>query len=227
MISILFFGLSAFAETFDGIMVNGVDILGTRQAAPIEEWIVPEFNIADNARVLQDYNHLDPQHFIDTRALEQAVLFFDANKPRIKNQKFMTVLDFHEHSGRRRFFIINMATGAVEPLYVSHGSGSDKNNDGYAEVFGNLVDSHMSSLGFYLTGETYEGRNGYSLKLDGLSTTNSNARDRFVVVHKASYVSANLSKMGMSQGCPALEVGVYRRVIDATKGGSLLYGWIP
>ncbi|MCP5916770.1 murein L,D-transpeptidase catalytic domain family protein, partial [Klebsiella pneumoniae] len=75
-----------------------------------------------------------------------------------------------------RFFIVDMNSGSVWPLHVAHGKGSDSNHDGYAEKFSNTSGSNASSLGYYITAETYNGSNGYSLRLDGMSSTNSNAR---------------------------------------------------
>lgn len=222
---ILLFSMAAQAEPFDGIMVDGFDILSVRQAAPIPQWVIPHYTPEEASAILQKYNHLDPDRIVETEALSRAILYFHANQERIPNKKYITIINFHQHSGERRFYIINVSTGAVEALFTAHGSGSDKNNDGYADTFSNEENSHMSSLGFYLTAETYEGRNGYSLKMDGLSETNSKARERYVVMHKASYVTPDLPKMGMSWGCPALEVILYRRVIDTLKDGSLILAW--
>src|SRR5690606_28831407 len=107
-------------------------------------------------------------------------------------------------SNKKRLHVINMSTGAGWSLHVAHGKGSDKNHDAYAERFSNTSGSNASSLGAYLTAETYSGSNGYSLRLDGLSTTNSNARRRAVVVHGASYVKDSNVKQGRSWGCPAV-----------------------
>jgi len=74
----------------------------------------------------------------------------------------------------------------------------------------------------FKTAETYVGNNGYSLRLDGLSTSNSNARSRAIVIHGASYVTPG-EKIGRSYGCPALEMNVHQDVIDRIKGGALLF----
>jgi hypothetical protein len=118
-----------------------------------------------------------------------------------------------------------MRTGAVESQPVAHGNKSDPDDDGYATIFSNTVNSLMSSVGFALTAETYQGRNGYSLRLDGLQETNSKLRERAVVVHKSSYVSTSRTKQGRSYGCPALPVDASERIIDKIKGGSLIYQW--
>jgi hypothetical protein len=140
-------------------------------------------------RILDQYNYVDPNGIVPDRPLELALTYYDSYKNYFPNTKYITVVDLKAYSGNRRFYLIDMQTGKVQALHTAHGSGSDTNNDGYAERFSNTVDSRMSSVGFYRTAETYNGSNGYSLKLDGLSPTNSNARKRAIVIHGADYVS--------------------------------------
>ncbi len=169
------------------------------------------------------YAHLDPKRLVPRHLLERAVNYFDANQSKLNNKNFITVIDFSKHSGQRRFFLVNMKSGDVEALHTSHGKNSDPDHNGYADEFSNVSGSNMSSLGFYVTGGTYQGGNGYSLYLDGLSSTNSNARARAIVIHGADYVSPSFSKQGRSFGCPALDMALHRRVIDQIKGKSLIY----
>ena len=171
------------------------------------------------------YSYLDPRHEVPQEALQKATDYFDANKSRFSNQNYITVIDFTKYSGNKRFFVVDMKTGSVESFFVAHGLGSDPNYTGYADSFSNTPESKKTSLGFYKTAETYSGDHGYSLRLDGLSSTNSNARDRDIVVHGASYVDASLQKMGRSWGCPALPLNDYTHVISMIKGGSLMYAW--
>lgn len=172
-----------------------------------------------------DYDHLDPKKIVPTQALKQAVLYFDQIKDKIGNPNYLTVIDFSKHSSQRRLFLIDTHTGEVESLKVAHGQGSDTNYDGWAERYSNQPHSKASSIGFYLSAETYSGKYGLSLKLDGLSATNSNARSRAIVVHGAPYVSEKSEKIGRSWGCPALDQKQSRRVIDLIKKGSLIYAW--
>lgn len=171
------------------------------------------------------YDHLDPHHIIPDEPLQKAVEYFDKNKSLLTNQKVMTVIDYSQHSGEKRFYVIDMISGEVEDLVVAHGKGSDSNHDGLATLFSNLPQSYATSLGFYITSTTYMGENGYSLRLDGMSATNSNARKRAIVIHPASYVSDNFPQQGRSWGCPALEPKHARRIIDKIKHGSLIYAW--
>jgi hypothetical protein len=169
------------------------------------------------------YAYLDPTHLVPTKLLDRAVAFFDANKAIITNKDFLTVVDFSVHSGTQRFFVIDMASGVVEPYVVAHGKMSDPNYTGYATSFSNVSGSNMSSLGFAVTGDTYYGIHGRSLRLEGLSPTNSNMLSRAIVIHGASYVVEGQAKQGRSLGCFALDETEKDDVIDMLEGGSLLY----
>lgn len=186
---------------------------------------LPPDESADGDDVLKQYDHLDPDHIVPTEALKKAVLYFHENKTKFKNQTVISVLDFSQKSTQKRWYFINMKTGAVWNVHVSHGKGSDSNHDGFAEKFSNVSGSNASSLGFYKTAETYQGSNGYSLRLDGLSSTNSNARSRAIVVHGANYVQDSAVIQGRSWGCPAVSQANRDKVINLIKGGSLLYAF--
>ncbi len=174
-------------------------------------------------RSLSEYAHLDPGGLVPKPLLEQAVAYFDVNKDKFANQNVISVIDFSRSSRTVRLWVIDMASGAVWPMRTAHGKGSDANDDGIAESFGNVNGSGKSSLGFYRTAETYQGRNGYSLRLDGLSPTNSNARARAVVVHGANYVNEVDKIQGRSLGCPAITHDYRDKLIDRIKNGSLIY----
>jgi hypothetical protein len=87
-------------------------------------------------------------------------------------------------------------------------------------------------LGLFVTAGIYQGKHGYSLKLKGLEPGfNDKAEERAVVVHQAEYVSAAFAarygRLGRSWGCPALDIAIARQVIDAIKGGSLVFAYFP
>jgi hypothetical protein len=101
-----------------------------------------------------------------------------------------------------------------------------------AENFSNAPGSNASSPGFYTTGETYVGKHGLSLALDGLETgINDKARARAIVIHGADYVSAdfirNHGRLGRSLGCPAVPVELSKEIIQTIKGGSCLFIYVP
>jgi hypothetical protein len=100
---------------------------------------------------------------------------------------------------------------------------SDPNHTGYATTFSNVSGSNMSSLGFAITGAVYYGAHGRSLRLEGLSSTNSNMFDRAIVVHRADYVSEDFAKQGRSLGCFVFDPDFTDEIIDKIEGGSLLY----
>lgn len=170
---------------------------------------------------LSEYDYLDPQHIVPTTPLTQALTYFKANAAKIKNQNYITVIDMSQNSSKKRMYVINMKTGAVNTYLVAHGKGSDTNNDGIAEKFSNSPGSNATSLGFYLTGVTYSGSHGLSLRLHGLQSTNSNAYSRAVVMHGADYV--NPSHTGRSWGCPAVEMKYRSVLFPVLKDSSLLY----
>lgn len=140
----------------------------------------------------------------------------------------LTVIDYSLPSTQPRLWVLDLANGEV--LYhelVAHGRGS---GDNYATRFSNLDDSHQTSLGLFLTGGTYEGGNGYSLKLQGLDKgLNDRAEVRHIVMHGAWYVSAeharSQGRLGRSWGCPALSEASARPVIDRIKGGSFVFSY--
>ena len=117
---------------------------------------------------------------------------------------------------------------------VAHGMGKPRGSGGDMETakdFSNLVGSRKSSLGLFVTAETYQGRHGYTLRLDGLENgVNDNARERLIVIHGAHYVTkprADDHMVGRSWGCPAVRPKVSRPLIDAIKGGSAVWIYYP
>lgn len=172
--------------------------------------------------VNSNYSHLDPEGLVPKNLLAKTLEYFDYNKSKIKNKNYIVVIDFKQHNSKERFYIIDMQSGHVEKYLTAHGKNSDPDYDGYATTFSNDPGSQMSSVGFYLTAETYQGSHGLSLVLDGLSSTNSNARSRSIVIHGASYVTPG-AKIGRSWGCPALDLRYYIEVINQIKGGTLIY----
>ncbi|MDD4972740.1 MAG: murein L,D-transpeptidase catalytic domain family protein [Bacteriovorax sp.] len=172
--------------------------------------------------VNQNYSFLDPDGIVPKSLLAKTLNYFDKNKAVIKNKNFIAIIDFKQHNSKERFYIIDMQSGHVERYLTAHGKNSDPDYDGYATIFSNTTGSEMSSQGFYLTAETYQGSHGLSLALDGLSTTNSNARSRAIVIHGATYVTPG-SKIGRSWGCPALDMRYYVEVINQIKNGVLIY----
>jgi hypothetical protein len=116
-----------------------------------------------------------------------------------------------------------MISGEVMPIRTAHGVGSDPDHDGFVESLGNVPDSKKSSQGFYQVSEIYSGKYGRSIRLDGLSPTNSNVRRRAIVIHGSDYVHEGNVIQGRSWGCFALAWSIKDHVVDLLSGGSLLY----
>ncbi|QEC45714.1 murein L,D-transpeptidase catalytic domain family protein [Pseudobacter ginsenosidimutans] len=142
----------------------------------------------------------------------------------------LSIADFSRPSSEKRLFVIDLNNYQV--LFhslVAHGNRSGKES---ANVFSNKPRSNASSLGFYVTGQTYRGSNGYSLKLQGMEKgINDAAFRRAIVVHGADYVSDSWinSKgyIGRSQGCPAVPTDISRPLIDEIKDGTVLFIYHP
>lgn len=184
---------------------------------------VQDLSVREQQTRLFKYQHLDPNKEVPSDLLRSAILYFDANESRFPNRDYVTVVDYTPRSNNHRFFVIDMVTGKVEKFRTAHGSGSDRNVDGFAEKFSNVNGSHMSSLGFVRVAEVYSGKYGRSLRLDGLSNTNSKMRARAVVFHGSNYVKEEDFVQGMSQGCLAMDWDVKDAILERIKEGSLMY----
>ena len=142
----------------------------------------------------------------------------------------LTVIDYSKPSTAKRLWVFDLhARKLLYEELVAHGQGT---GDNYAQRFSNENDSHQTSLGLFVTRDTYVGTNGYSLRLDGLDEgVNDRARARAIVMHGAPYVSDAFIKtngrLGRSWGCPALREGIARELINRVKGGSLLFAYYP
>lgn len=175
-------------------------------------------------------NYCKPGYCAETippLALKPALDFYKDNQDKINNTNYMVVIDFSIISTKKRLFILDLNNGSVESMLVTHAKNSETTL-GYAENFSNVVGSEMSSLGFYITDTVpYIGKHGTSLKLDGYSKTNSNARERLIVLHGADYATqwfADLKgRLGFSQGCPAVAPNKIEGLIKKMQGQGLLY----
>jgi hypothetical protein len=144
----------------------------------------------------------------------------------LKRKNIVTIIDYSKPSNEKRFFVIDLEKKQLLYLcLVAHGKNSGEIS---AKSFSNRQESLQSSLGFFLASETYNGANGYTLRLDGLENgINDNARIRDLVIHGADYVSEEFirkyGRLGLSWGCPALPLDISKEIIDKISGGSCVY----
>ena len=147
------------------------------------------------------------------------------NQGKIEND-VLTIIDFSLSSSEERLWVIDMKTKTILlQSLVAHGRNSGA---AMATRFSNVSESYQSSLGFYTTAEVYQGKHGFSLRLDGMEKgINDNARNRAVVIHGADYVSKSFIKqhgrLGRSQGCPAVPYEVHETLINTIKNKSCLF----
>jgi L,D-transpeptidase catalytic domain/Chitinase class I len=143
--------------------------------------------------------------------------------------RFWAIIDFSQRSDQKRFHIFDMEAKTCDSYLCAHGKGSDPENTGFAVSFSNVDGSGMSSLGTYRCAETYHGVHGFSMRLDGLESTNDQARHRAIVVHAADYVTDEFAaanhRVGRSLGCPAVDAKHSQSIIERLTQGSFLIAW--
>lgn len=147
---------------------------------------------------------------------------------RLNNKELFSIIDFTKDCNSKRFYTIDLEKmKIVYYTYVAHGK---KSGERMATSFSDAVESNKSSIGFYITGNTYNGGNGYSLILHGDEKGyNSNLAKRSVVVHAADYANedyiARNGRMGRSLGCPALPENIYKQVIETIKEKTMIFAY--
>jgi L,D-transpeptidase-like protein len=148
----------------------------------------------------------------------------------VQRRDLLTVIDYSLPSSQPRLFVFDLASKRL--LFrelVAHGKNS---GDNVTNAFSNSPGSLESSLGLFVTADTYNGHNGYSLRLKGLEEGfNDMALDRAIVLHGAAYVSQEaikvLGRLGRSWGCPAVSSLVAKKIIDTIRGGSAVFAYYP
>jgi hypothetical protein len=142
----------------------------------------------------------------------------------------LAVIDYSRSSLTPRLWVFDLTSHRL--LYhevVAHGQGSGGDTPSH---FSNLDSSHASSLGLFVTRDTYIGHNGLSLRMQGLEQgVNDAAMARAIVMHGASYVNPTvdqgLGRLGRSWGCPALRAAVAKPIIDVMKNGQFVFSYYP
>jgi hypothetical protein len=176
----------------------------------------------------QLYHDLDLHDRLDQSIFRYAMVgYYKLRKEYLlAKDNLLTIIDYTRPSTEPRLYVIDLKTAKLLfHTLVAHGRNTGEN---FAEHFSNQPRSHKTSLGFYVTGKSYDGENGYSLKLKGMEASlNDNAEKRSIVIHGAWYVSRAFAdkcgRLGRSWGCPALPLKVTKEVIDTIKEGSCLF----
>jgi L,D-transpeptidase catalytic domain len=148
----------------------------------------------------------------------------------IRRAEYLTICDFSQPSSQKRLYIVDVENQKlITNTYVAHGKNSGAE---YATKFSNTPESLQSSLGFYLTANTYIGSHGLSLRINGVDKGyNDKALARTIVIHGAAYVDPARAKagvfMGRSYGCPAVPQKESAKIITTIKNGTCLFIYHP
>jgi hypothetical protein len=167
---------------------------------------------------------------ISTYPVKKMIEYHKENCPE-KKLRYWGYIDFSLHSKEERFYEFDVQLKTLTKYHVAHGKGSDEDFDGYLDKWSNKDGSLCSSKGLYLCSEPYTStlKFGRALRLDGLDTTNSNARDRGVVLHGADYVDPKYikknGKAGRTYGCFGVSFDHISSLINKFKNGSFIYAW--
>jgi len=145
-------------------------------------------------------------------------------------KQVLTVIDYSLPSNKQRMWVFDVnKQQLLYNTYVAHGRNSGNDTPHH---FSNKLSSKETSLGTYVTRDTYIGSKGYSLNLQGLERGfNDNAYNRRVVIHGAWYVEPDFIKKsgraGRSWGCPSIAKTLAKPVINTLKGGSVVFAYYP
>jgi hypothetical protein len=179
------------------------------------------------------YDSLRLENFgLNQRAFEYAWKGFVqlAQTGQLMNTDYFTICDFSQSSRNKRLYIIDLVEmRVIKNTYVAHGRNSGAE---YATTFSNRPESHKSSLGFYVTGETYKGQHGLSLKMRGVEKgINDKALARRIVIHGSSYIGEDYISSnpfaGRSYGCPAIPSDERDEIISMIKEGTCVFIYHP
>lgn len=169
---------------------------------------------------------------LSQQAFEYAKKGFDklVEQGKLVNDSIIAIADFSQPSSKKRLYVLDLKNyKVIFNTLVAHGKNSGLD---MAYSFSNSHRSLQSSPGFYITQDTYNGSNGYSLRLEGLDRgINDNAHERAIVMHGADYVSQSFINakgfIGRSWGCPAVPEKEAASIINTLKGGSCLFIYTP
>lgn len=214
----------------------GLVFLSLVLVSSVSEWSGASNNRENNSPLLiEKFKQTiseNPSELPATDLLQTALSGYELLKKEqtINRPEVITIIDFSLPSNQERLWVLDLVESKV--LYhclVSHGRNS---GEVIAEKFSNKPGSYASSPGFYTTGETYFGKHGFSLRLNGIENgINDKARERAIVIHGADYVSSEFieknGRLGRSLGCPAVPEELSTEIIETIKDGTCLFVYAP
>ena len=164
---------------------------------------------------------------INPNLFARAKAALDTHGAGIRYRDTIGVVDFSLASRDPRFHLVDLLSGKVDTFLVAHGRGSDPGHSGFVETFSNTPGSEATSNGAYATAETYMGKYGLSMKVQGLDGSNYNAESRAIVIHNAWYAEADMvplhGKLGRSEGCFAFGKTDQQQVMQRLGGARMIY----
>jgi hypothetical protein len=215
-----------------------------------EEEVAGEVESGNSKEICSLYKNFKEKG-VPAEPLLQVLTYYKSSKSRFGNDRYVTIADYSQNSRKKRFYMLNLMTGAVSQEKISHGSGNqngvrlgDKRHDGMLDRCTSSRKirprENMTRPGFYKVEGYYtskshigswpnlvKGTKLNGMKLVGLSTTNDDALGRGVVMHEAKYNSVGNAVMGRSYGCPAFAPGKGAALMSKMRGGSLFYAYAP
>lgn len=181
---------------------------------------------ANEARRFLEFIDQNQNKTIQVKAEKLSDKDFNIHHVEIKNNQYAAVIDYSLPSNQRRLYFIHLQTAVVEKYFVAHGLNTGETS---AINFSNQNNSKKTSLGFFITGSTYDGSHGESLLLYGIEPSNDLAYTRNIVMHGANYVSMDMlnkyGRMGRSWGCPAVSIEIGQKIIPLLQGGGVIYAF--
>lgn len=222
-IGLLVFSLAVTAFTNDGKSVSSKKSI-TSDSLNTTLIIVPFMDVYDSLH-LDNFNLGKEAYQFALQGFQKLVML-----GKVKNPDLLTIVDFSQPSTKKRMYIIDLKRKVLlEHSLVAHGR---KTGELMARSFSNTLESNQSSLGFYITSDTYQGKHGLSLRLDGMEKNiNDNARERAIVIHGADYATEGFCKstgyLGRSHGCPAVPAKNSKTIINTLGNGSCLFIYSP
>ncbi|MCD8042752.1 MAG: murein L,D-transpeptidase catalytic domain family protein [Tannerellaceae bacterium] len=200
---------------------NDKNIPGAKAGSTVEVIIEDRMPPID---AVQLYKEMELEDIIDWRAFEQAIEGYEKINP--EKKEVLTLIDYSKSSKEERMYVLDLKEKQL--LFTTHVLHGAKSGYETPTSFSNEVNSNKSSLGFFLAENSYHGKFGYALRLNGLEKgINDKAKERAIVIHGSKYANPKVinsaKRLPRSLGCPAIPYDVNDDIINTIKGGSLVY----